>query len=262
MGQGDILERIVEQKKREIAGAILVAQREEWRVRAESAPAPADFFAALADPPGLQVIAEIKRASPSAGVLRDPFDPPAIARSYERGGAACLSVLTDVQFFQGSIEDLRAVRSAVRLPLLRKDFVLDPVQIWEARLAGASAVLLIAECLSPDRLAELVQEIHRLKMSALVELYEPENLPAVLASGARLVGINNRNLRTFETRLSHTLDLSPKIPSDRIVVSESGIKTNADVARLRQAGVKAILVGETFMRAEDPGAKLAELLTL
>ncbi|MGL4462382.1 MAG: indole-3-glycerol phosphate synthase TrpC [Planctomycetia bacterium] len=256
----DVLAKIVERKRLDIADLRRRAEAEGWAEQARTAPASVDFFAAMDPADGIRVIAEIKKASPSAGVLRPNFDPPAIARSYARNGAAAISVLTDEPFFQGRIEDLRNVRAAVDLPLLRKDFVLDEVQILQARMSGAAAVLLIAECLSPERLAELTATIFDYGMTPLVELYEPSNLPAVLASGTRLVGVNNRNLRTFETRLEHTLDLRQAIPSDRRLVSESGISTRADVERLEAAGVDGILVGETFMRADDPGAKLAELI--
>ncbi|MBY0585998.1 indole-3-glycerol phosphate synthase TrpC [bacterium] len=256
-----ILAKIVDQKRIEVEQSKDRARREHWWRRLGDLPLPADFEAALRLPGRMRVIAEIKQASPSAGILRDPFDPPAIASDYEQHGADCLSVLTDENFFQGSIDHLRAVRQVVSLPLLRKDFVIDPVQIAEARLAGASAVLLIAECLSRAELADLVGEIRQARMQPLVELYDPENLEAVLESGTNLVGINNRDLRSFVTDLSHTLDLLPRIPPDRVVVSESGIRTRDDVDRLASAGVHAILVGETFMRAPSPGAKLAELLS-
>jgi indole-3-glycerol phosphate synthase len=257
---GNILDQIVTQKRIEIENARPVAMRENWRERAIESPSPPSFLDAIARPGRIRVIAEIKKASPSAGVLRENFDPVAIAADYERNSADCLSVLTDGPYFQGSIDHLRAVHAAVRLPLLRKDFILDPIQVYEARLAGASAVLLIAECLNPSQLGELVERIHSIGMTALVELFDRENLPAVLDSGARLIGINNRDLRNFKTDLGHTLDLLPQIPRDRIVVSESGIRTRDDVRRLHEAGVSAILVGEAFMRADSPGEKLAELL--
>jgi indole-3-glycerol phosphate synthase len=255
-----ILDQIVERKRQEIFIAREKSEREDWPSRVRDLPKPVSFESALQKPGRIRVIAEVKKASPSAGVLRDPFLPVEIARDYDRHGADCLSILTDVDFFQGSIDNLREVSHAVSLPLLRKDFVIDPVQVVEARLAGASAVLLIAECLDRSALADLVGEIRFLGMAPLVELYDPENLDAVLASGTTLVGINNRDLRSFQTDLSHTLDLLPSIPKDRVVVSESGIRTPGDVQRLSQAGVQAILVGEAFMRADSPGAKLAELI--
>lgn len=258
----DILKKIVATKHQEIAQLRPQSQQENWREKAEQTPPAASFREALAQPGRLRVIAEIKKASPSAGVIRPDFDPPAIASSYYRFGADCLSVLTDEQYFQGNIDYLRRVHQAVPLPLLRKDFILDDSQIFEAKLAGASAVLFIAECLEPDEMARLVALTMELGMDPLVELYDPENLDAVLATGTPLVGINNRNLRTFETSLRHTLDLLPNIPADRLVVSESGIRTPEDVDLLAASGVRAILVGEAFMRAAEPGERLAELLRL
>jgi indole-3-glycerol phosphate synthase len=255
-----ILAEIIEKKREEVPQTRHQSRQEEWERRLRDLPSPPDFEQALRRAGRIRVIAEIKKGSPSAGVLRDPFDPPAIAVDYEKHGADCLSVLTDRSFFLGSIDDLRSVRASVSLPLLRKDFVIDPVQVEEARLAGASAVLLIAECLERSQLADLVGKIRDLGMQPLVELYDAENLEAVLASGTGLVGINNRDLRSFQTDLAHTLDLLPHIPTDRLVVSESGIRSRSEVDRLARAGVGAILVGETFMRSPSPGAKLAELL--
>jgi indole-3-glycerol phosphate synthase len=227
--------------------------------RLHDAPPVRDFRAALTAGPGLGIIAEIKKASPSAGVLRADFDPVAIAREYGAAGAHALSVLTDVEFFQGSLDYLTAIRRAVSPPVLRKDFLLDPYQVLEARVAGADAVLLIAEILDDAMLGALLREVRVLGMQALVELYDRENLPRVIDSGATMIGVNNRNLRTFETRLEHTLELGPLIPPDRVLVSESGIKTRADMQRLADAGVKAVLIGETLMRSGDAGAKLREL---
>lgn len=256
----DFLQKIVVEKRREIGEARGLMAREDWRLRAADLPPPLDFFQALADSPPIRVIAEIKKASPSAGVFRPDFDPVAIAHAYRRAGAACLSVLTDREFFQGSIEDLRAVARAVSLPVLRKDFILDECQILEARLAGASAVLLIAECLSRGEMADLAGQIAALAMTPLVEIHDPDNLEAAIANGASLIGINNRDLRTFKTDLATTLRLLPKIPQDRLVVSESGIRASTDLARLEAAGARAVLVGETLLRADDPGAKLRELI--
>lgn len=258
----DILQSIMARKRLEIEADLPRARDEDWSARARDLPPAADFLAALRGHPRIRVIAEIKKASPSAGVIRADFEPATLARSYQRGGAACLSVLTDEPFFQGHLDHLRLVSRTVPLPLLRKDFVLDPIQIAQARLAGAAAVLLIAECLSAGELADHVGRIRDLGMTPLVELHQPEHLPAVIASGTPLIGINNRDLRAFETRLETTLDLVPAIPKDRTIVSESGIRTRADVARLERAGVHAMLIGETFMRAPDPGAALAELLTI
>ncbi|HPE74123.1 MAG TPA: indole-3-glycerol phosphate synthase TrpC, partial [Candidatus Competibacter sp.] len=205
------------------------------------------------------VIAEIKRASPSKGLLRDPFEPAAIAQSYAAAGAACLSVLTDRDFFQGHEDYLRAARAACDLPTLRKDFIVDPYQVHEARLIGADCILLIVAALDDATLGELARLAAELGLDVLVEVHDAEELERALATGATLIGINNRNLRTFETRLDTTLDLLSQIPKDRTVVTESGIHTSADVALMREHGVHAFLVGEAFMRASDPGAKLAEL---
>jgi indole-3-glycerol phosphate synthase len=256
----DILERIVASKRREIAEAKVRMPEAELNHRLRDAPPVRDIRSALDRPPRVQILAEVKRASPSAGILRADFEPVAIARIYEAHGAAAISVLTDEPFFQGSLAYLTAIRAAVALPVLRKDFILDPYQLLEARVAGADAVLLIAECLDSDALPHLLQRTHELGMKALVELYNAENLPRIVESGARLIGVNNRDLRTFVTRLEHTLDLAARMPSDCCLVSESGIRTRQDIERLRQAGVRAVLVGEIFMRAPDIGAKVDELL--
>ncbi len=219
-----------------------------------------DFHGALAAGDQVQLIAEVKRASPSAGLIRDDFDPVAIANCYAQAGAACLSVLTDEPFFQGSLDYLRSVRASVDLPLLRKDFIVDRYQLLQARDAGADCVLLIAECLSAAELRHLHDEAAELGLQTLIELFEPENLDAVLATGTRLVGVNNRNLHTFETKLEHTLALCPKIPDDRLVVGESGIRTHEDVCRLGRGGVKAVLVGESLMRQDDIAAATRRLL--
>ncbi|MFZ1907633.1 MAG: indole-3-glycerol phosphate synthase TrpC, partial [Burkholderiales bacterium] len=205
------------------------------------------------------VIAEIKRASPSKGLLRENFDPAAIASSYEAGGATCLSVLTDRQFFQGAPEHLRAARAACALPALRKDFVLVPYQVYEARAHGADCILLIAAALEPEAMRALEGIAHELGMAVLVEIHDASELDAALQLRTPLLGINNRNLRTFETRLGTTLDLLPCVPSERIVVAESGILVPADAERLWRAGVGAFLVGEAFMRAREPGSALREL---
>lgn len=259
----DILERIVATKNKEIEQRKLAMPEAELASRLIAAPKVRDFRAALRPSPsageGPRIIAEVKKASPSAGVLRVDFDPLAIARTYETNGAAAISVLTDEPYFQGHLSYLTAIREAVAPPVLRKDFVLDRYQVMEARAAGADAVLLIAEILGPKELPALLAEIHRLDMEALVEIYERENLRRVLDAGARLIGINNRNLRTFVTRLDHTIELMRDIPADRCVVAESGIRTRADMLRLHEAGVTAVLIGETFMRAPDIGVKLREL---
>jgi indole-3-glycerol phosphate synthase len=255
----DILERIVASKRREIAEAKARTPEPELERQLRDAPPIRDFRAALDRPPSVQILAEVKRASPSAGILRTDFDPVAIARIYEAHGAAAISVLTDAPFFQGSLAYLTAIRAAVAPPVLRKDFVLDPYQLLEARVAGADAVLLIAECLDGDTLPRFLQRTRELDMQALVELYDAENLPRVVDSGARIIGVNNRDLRTFVTRLEHTLALAARMPPDCCLVSESGIRTRQDIERLREAGVRAVLIGETFMRAPDIGAKVDEL---
>jgi indole-3-glycerol phosphate synthase len=255
----DILERIVASKRPEIERRRTETPLGQLEARLADAPAVRDFRAALEKGPGLGVIAEVKKASPSAGVLRADFDPVAIARIYEANGANAISVLTDEAFFQGHLAHLLAIRQAVAPPVLRKDFILDRYQIVEARVAGADAVLLIAEILGTKELPALLGEIHELGMQALVELYDRANLPRVLDAGAKLVGVNNRNLRTFVTSLDHSLDLVRDIPPDCCLVSESGICTRDDVLRLEAAGVKAVLIGETLMRAPDMGQKLREL---
>ena len=253
-----ILERILEVKRGEIAAAKQRVPQAEQEALARAAPPPRDFVGALrAKRPA--VIAEIKRASPSRGVLRADFDPAAIARSYEKCGASCMSVLTDVTFFQGAPEHLTAAREACSLPALRKDFVVDPYQVFESRSLGADCILLIVACLSREELRSLENLAHGLGMAVLVEVHDAQELDAALALQTPLIGINNRNLHSFETRLQTTLDLLPRVPAERIVVTESGIGTPADVALLRERGVNAFLVGEAFMRAPDPGAALSQL---
>jgi indole-3-glycerol phosphate synthase len=254
-----ILDRIVASKRCEIAEARERLPESALYALLPITPPVRDFRAALDRPGQVRILAEVKKASPSAGVLRADFDPAAIASIYEKHGAACVSVLTDGPYFQGSLADLRAVRAAVALPVLRKDFLLDRYQVLEARCAGADAVLLIAEILDDATLRHLLDETQALGMQALVELYDAENLPRVLASGARLIGVNNRDLRTFATRLEHTLELAPRVPANCCLVSESGIRTYDDVRRLQAAGVRAVLVGETLMRAPDIGAQLDAL---
>ena len=252
-----ILDRILEVKRQEIAAA--KARVPSPNVKA--APPVRDFVAALrAKKPA--VIAEVKKASPSRGVLRENFDPAAIARSYQQGGAACLSVLTDHQFFQGDAAHLVAARAACSLPALRKDFVIDRYQVLESRSYGADCILLIAACLTADQMKALEQTAGELGMAVLVEVHDADELEAALKLRTPLLGINNRNLKTFETRLETTLGLLAQVPKDRLVVTESGILSNADVDRMRAAGVEAFLVGEAFMRNADPGAALSALFRL
>lgn len=255
-----ILDKIVATKRREIAACRERVPVAELHRRLADAPPVRDFFAAIAQPGPIRLIAEVKKASPSAGVIRADFDPVEIAKIYEAHGAACLSVLTDEPFFQGRLEYLAAVRQSVAIPVLRKDFILDEYQLLEARAAGADAVLLIAECLDDCNLRSLHNAAIDLGMTPLVELYEPENLPRVIAAGAALVGVNNRNLHTFDVRLEHTLRLRDAIPDECALVSESGIKTRADVDRLEAAEVDAILVGESLMREPDIGAAVHRLM--
>ena len=254
-----ILEKIVASKRTEIEEARRALPEKELERLLKNAPATRNFQAALDRPGSVQFIAEVKKASPSAGILRSDFQPVAIAQTYERHGAVCISVLTDRPFFQGDLSHLSSIRKGVALPLLRKDFILDRYQLLEARLAGADAVLLIAEILDQATLPRLVEQAAELGLQTLVELYDKENLQRVIDSGSRLIGVNNRNLRDFVTRLEHTLDLAGQVPAECCLVSESGIHTRQDVVRLQEAGVRAVLVGETLMRAPDVGAKLDEL---
>jgi indole-3-glycerol phosphate synthase len=255
-----ILDRIVADKIREVAAAKARVPESQLREAIVSAPPVRDFFAALDGRGTIRLIAEVKKASPSKGVIREDFRPVEIAKTYEQHGAGCISVLTDEPHFKGSLNYLRQIRAAVSIPVLRKDFVIDSYQVLEARAAGADAVLLIAECLDDSQLQTLHDEIIALGMTPLVELYEPANLPRVLSIGERLVGINNRDLRTFEVDLEHTIRMRREIPSDRRVVGESGIRTRADVLRLQEAGIDAMLVGETLMARPDIGAAVDELL--
>lgn len=232
----------------------------ELEARIADLPPCRDFHGALAAGDSVQLIAEVKRASPSAGLIREDFDPVAIANRYCEGGAACISVLTDAPFFQGSLDYLKQIRSTVDLPLLRKDFIVDRYQLLQARDAGADCVLLIAECLSADELRTLHDQAMELGLQTLIELFEPNNLDAVVATGTKLIGINNRNLHTFETSLDHTLDLCPSIPTDRLIVGESGIRNHDDIQRLQKAGVKGVLVGESLMREDDIAGATRRLL--
>jgi indole-3-glycerol phosphate synthase len=253
-----ILERILEVKRAEIVSAKKDISRSHLEDLARKAPPPRDFIGALrAKNPA--VIAEIKRASPSKGVLREEFDPAAIARSYEQGGAACMSVLTDTQFFRGAPEHLQAARAACQLPALRKDFVIDPYQVFESRAMGADCILLIAACLSPGQMAEMESIAEALRMTVLVEVHDRGELDVALRLKTPLIGVNNRNLKTFETRLETTLELVGAVPGERLLIAESGILSRADVARLRGGGIRAFLVGEALMRAPEPGQALAEL---
>jgi indole-3-glycerol phosphate synthase len=258
----DILRRILATKRAEIEAARASVPLAEMERRARAAAAPRDFAGALrariaARKPA--VIAEIKRASPSKGLLRDPFDPAAIARSYAAAGAACLSVLTDREYFQGDAEHLIAARAACELPVLRKDFLVEPYQAYEARAMGADCVLLIAAALSAGDMRGLERIAHDLGMAVLVEVHDAAELESALTLSTPLLGINNRDLRSFETRLETTLDLLPRVPAGRLVITESGIRSPGDVERMQAAGVGAFLVGEAFMRSPDPGKSLSSL---
>ncbi len=255
-----ILDKIVATKKQHVEQAKERISRASLEAQLANAAPPRDFFAALSDAGNIHLIAEVKKASPSAGVIRDDFDPVAIAQTYEAHGATCISVLTDEPYFQGHLDYLTAIRQQVRIPLLRKDFIIDPYQVIEARVAGADALLLIAECLDDCRLRGLCQTTLELGMTPLVEFYEPENLPRALESGADLIGINNRNLKTFETDLNHCIGLRQQIPAEMIMVAESGIRNHQDVQRLIDAGIQAMLVGEHLMRHQDIGRAVEQLL--
>jgi indole-3-glycerol phosphate synthase len=255
-----ILDQIVATKREEIAWAKTQLSPADLRATLADAPPPRSFFDALARGDSIRLIAEVKKASPSKGVIRADFQPTAIARAYEQNGASCISVLTDEPYFQGSLSHLRQIREAVQLPLLRKDFILDSYQLLQARAAGADAVLLIAECLDDCHLRKLHNETLELGMTPLVELYEPENLPRVLDAGATLIGVNNRDLRSFQVDLEHTIRLRALIPEECLVVGESGIHTREDALRLQQAGVDAMLVGESLMAQPDVGAAVRRLL--
>jgi len=258
----DILRRILAVKAAEIAASKADKPIAALRAEAEATTKPRAFVTALQGKIAVgnpAVIAEIKKASPSKGVLREKFDPAAIAASYAKHGAACLSVLTDAQFFQGSAEDLKQARAACGLPVLRKDFVVEPYQVFEARAMGADGILLIVAALDTARMLELEAIARSLGMAVVVEVHDAAELERALELKTRLLGINNRNLRTFDTRLDVTLDLLPRIPGDRVVITESGILKPQDVALMRANDVNCFLVGEAFMRASDPGVELARL---
>jgi indole-3-glycerol phosphate synthase len=258
----DILKKIVRRKVEEIAERLRIRPLAQLQRDVADASPPrgfADAIAAKIAAGRAGVIAEIKRASPSKGVLRIDFKPAEIALSYAEAGAACLSVLTDMDFFQGSDAYLRQARAACKLPVIRKDFIIDPYQIYEARAMGADCILLIVACLEDRQLCQLNELSHHLGMDVLIEVHDEIELERALRVENRLIGINNRNLRTFEVSLDTTLGLLPRIQDDRIVVTESGILGPQDVAVMRENGIDAFLVGEAFMRAEEPGAKLAEL---
>jgi indole-3-glycerol phosphate synthase len=255
-----ILDKIVATKRDEIARAKASVPEDQLRRQLAEAPAVRNFFPPLAAGGPIKLIAEVKKASPSAGLIRADFDPVSIATTFETHGATCCSVLTDEPYFQGKLEYLPQIRAAVAMPLLRKDLILDTYQLLEARVAGADAVLLIAECLDDCNLRKLFNEACDLGLTPLVELYEPENLTRVFDAGATLIGVNNRNLHTFEVDLDHAIRMRDRVPDECVLVAESGIKTYDDVQRLEAAGIDAILVGESLTHEPDIGAAVDRLL--
>ncbi len=258
----DILKKIIHRKAEEVVARAEAKPLREVAASLESADQPRGFIKAIShkiEQGQAAVISEIKKASPSKGVIRDPFHPAEIAKNYQLGGATCLSVLTDIDFFQGADSYLIEARNACSLPVIRKDFIIDPYQVYEARAMGADCILLIAACLGDAQLRELTDLANHLELDVLTEVHDAIELDRTLAIGGQLIGINNRNLRTFEVDLQTTIQLLDEIPPDRIVVTESGIHTAKDVELMRLSNVNAFLVGEAFMRADNPGEKLAEL---
>ena len=261
-GTPTVLKKILDRKREEVAERSALASIAQLQEQITSASAPRGFVKAIEAKLAAgksAVIAEVKKASPSKGVIRENFIPADIATSYEAGGAACLSVLTDADFFQGAERYLQEARSACSLPVIRKDFIIDPYQVYEARAIGADCILLIAAALDDETMTSLNQLAQSLGMDVLIEVHNAEELARTLPLGNRLVGINNRNLHNFETSLQNTFDLLAAISDEHIVVTESGIHTAEDVAAMREQGVNTFLVGEAFMRAAEPGEKLAEL---
>lgn len=258
----DILNKILARKREEITERINKISLAEIKDKAAAADPVRGFEQAIRaqlTAGKTAIIAEIKKASPSKGVLRENFQPDDIAKSYAEGGATCLSVLTDIDYFQGRDEYLQAARVACTIPVLRKDFMIDAYQLYESRALGADCILLIVSALNDDQLAEFAELAKQLKLDVLIEVHDGEELKRALATGLSLVGINNRNLHTFKTNLNTTVSLLPDIPENRIVVTESGIHSREDVKLIKDRGVNTFLVGEAFMRADDPGAKLREL---
>lgn len=255
-----ILDKIIEQKHWEVSTSRQQTSLEDLERQLVDAPAPRGFLLALRAASAPALIAEVKKASPSAGLIRSDFDPVRIAREYQASGAACLSVLTDEKFFQGHLDYLRQVRQNVSIPVMRKEFIIDRYQIAEARLAGADCVLLIAECLDDLLMQDLYNYSHQLGMDVLIELYDLPNVSRVLATGTELLGINNRDLRTFRTSLEHTFLVKQQVPDSILLVSESGIGTNSDIQRLRAGGIGAVLVGESLMRQPDISSAVKQLM--
>jgi indole-3-glycerol phosphate synthase len=257
--EGTILDRIVEARRESIAHRKRVLPDVALKLAVGKVEAPRDFAGALRRA-GCNVIAELKKASPSRGVLREDYAPAALAASLESAGAAALSVLTEEEFFLGSLADLKAAKKAAQIPILRKDFIVDPWQVWEARATGADAFLLIAAILSDPALGELLELGRSLKMEALVEVHTRQELERAIAAGARIIGVNNRDLRDFKVRVETSLELIEAIPEECIAVSESGLRTQGDLGRLRRAGFDAFLIGEYLMTDADPAARLRELI--
>ncbi len=255
-----ILDQIIEQKHREISASRYQISLEDLERQLVDAPAPRGFLRALKSASAPALIAEVKKASPSAGLIRPNFDPVLIAREYQSSGAACLSILTDEKYFQGHLDYLRQVRKSVSIPVMRKEFIIDRYQIAEARLAGADCVLLIAECLDDTLMQDLYNYAQQLGMDVLIELYDLPNVSRVLATGTELLGINNRDLRTFRTSLEHTFLVKQQVPNSVLLVSESGIATNSDIQRLRAGGIGAVLVGESLMRQPDISMAVRQLM--
>jgi len=258
----DILQKILQRKVEEITDAVAKESLVDISKRADSALPVRGFIRAIENKitsGNAAVIAEIKKASPSKGVMRENFIPSDIAKSYEKGGAACLSILTDRDFFQGAPEYLLQAREATKLPVIRKDFIIDPYQVYEARAMNADCILLIVSALGDAVLNELLALAHHLQMDVLMEVHDRDEMERAIQSGAKLIGVNNRNLRTFDVSLQTTLNMLDMLPDDRILVTESGIHVPEDVKLMRENGVNSFLVGEAFMRADEPGEKLAEL---
>ncbi len=255
-----ILDEIIQNKTSEVEISKTSLPLEQIQEQIKDALPSRNFFDAINPKGELKIISEVKHASPSKGVFREDFDPVQIAKSYSRGGASAISVLTDEKYFRGSLSFLKNIRAEVDTPLLRKDFIVDPYQVYEARLFGADAILLIVAALDQTSLSELLELTHSLQMNAIVEVHDENELDRALEADARIIGINNRDLRTFNVDLNVSINLSKKVPGDKIVIAESGIGSIEDIDRLRGEGVHVFLIGETFMKAPDPGQKLKELI--
>ncbi|TFG78247.1 MAG: indole-3-glycerol phosphate synthase TrpC [Thermodesulfobacteriales bacterium] len=255
-----ILDEIIQNKTSEVEISKTSLPLEQIQEQIKDALPSRNFFDAINPKGELKIISEVKHASPSKGVFREDFDPVQIAKSYSRGGASAISVLTDEKYFRGSLSFLKNIRAEVDTPLLRKDFIVDPYQVYEARLFGADAILLIVAALDQTSLSELLELTHSLQMNAIVEVHDENELDRTLEADARIIGINNRDLRTFNVDLNVSINLSKKVPGDKIVIAESGIGSIEDIDRLRGEGVHVFLIGETFMKAPDPGQKLKELI--